>query len=228
MIFKALTYNHLMCGRLVLESTTELEEYLGLFAQPINKRGDWNPSWNIAPRQELYALTNRNELNTFMFGFIPVFDKKKLWFNTRDDTLLSGKGYWQRFRNNRCIILTNGFYEWKGSKAPKTPYYIQVKGEEIFAFAGLWHSFEEEGIESRMATIITTSPNGFMEPIHNRMPVILNNKSAKAWLSPEKMELEEIGNFFKAYPANEMKAHTVSTQVGPVQNNGPELIEPIP
>lgn len=217
-----------MCGRLVLESSSGLEEYLGLFAKPINKKADWESSWNIAPRQELYALTNQNELNTFMFGFVPVFDDKKLWFNTRSDTLLSGKGFWQRFRNNRCIILTNGFYEWKGNKSPKTPYYIRIKGREMFAFAGLWHAFEKEGKEVRMATIITTSPNEFMKPIHNRMPVILDSDSAKAWLKPEKMELEEIGSFLKPFPAKEMTAYTVSTQVSNWRNNGADLIKATP
>ncbi len=218
-----------MCGRFVHQNDPKtVQEFLNSFLDK-----DFNDlfevqSWNIAPRQQLLAVANQEPpgLNKFMFGFIPSFNEKATWFNTRDDTLFSGKGYWQRFRQQRCIILANGFYEWQGEKPPKQPLYIQVKGEETIAFAGLWHVYKDrsKNQEVRMATIITTQPNKFMVPIHNRMPVILTKSKAKKWLSDAEMNLEEMRKLMKPFPASKMTAYPVSTQVNSYANDGPELI----
>lgn len=187
---------------------------------------EFQPRYNIRPTQQLLAITNTEtpEANSFRFGFTPVFNDKALWFNTRSDKLLSGKGYWKAFKDKRCIILANGFYEWVGDKAPKQPYYIQLEGVETFAFAGLWNSFEKDGIVHRHASIITTEPNEFMRPIHNRMPVVLPQESYADWLSPEPLELVEIADYLQGGPTGDMKAHKVDRAVGNVSNDYPELI----
>lgn len=186
-------------------------------------------SYNVRPTQQLVAIANTDtpEAKLFRFGFTPVFNDKALWFNTRSDKLLSGKGYWNRFRNKRCLILANGFYEWVGDKPPKQPYYIQLKNVETFAFAGLWNSFEKDGVVHRHASIITTEPNEFMSPIHNRMPVILPEVSYADWLSPEPMELVEIGEYLQGVKAKEMKAYKVGLAVGKNTNDYAELIHPL-
>jgi putative SOS response-associated peptidase YedK len=191
---------------------------------------EFQPRYNIRPTQSLLAIDNSKErsAHVFRFGFTPVFNDKALWFNTRDDKLLSGKGYWKAFKDKRCIILANGFYEWQGEKAPKQPHFIQLPNAPTFAFAGLWNSFEKDGQTIRHASIITTAPNDLMAPIHNRMPVILDPDRYEDWLSPQSMELVEIGSFLQSYPAEKMSHHPVSRDVGPVVNDHPNLIKALP
>jgi len=219
-----------MCGALAYYTANDDSlEFLSSISVVWNKDIAEFSSFNIRPKQSLLAIANTDtpEVNSYRFGFTPVFNEKALWFNTRSDKLLSGKGYWNRFRNKRCLILANGFYEWVGDKPPKQPHYIQLKDVETFAFAGLWNSFEKDGVVHRHASIITTEPNEFMKPIHNRMPVILPEESYADWLSPEKMELVEIGHYLQGAKSVEMKAHKVGLAVGKNTNNFATLIEPL-
>jgi len=218
-----------MCGAFAFYTAGYQYDFLdGKVRVVWTKRAKEFESYNIRPTQNLVALANTEtpEANLYRFGVTPVFNDKALWFNTRDDKLLSGKGYWQQLRNKRCIVLANGFYEWQGTKSPKQPHYIQVKDTETFALAGLWNSFEKDGETVRHATIITTSPNDLLAPIHDRMPVILHPESIAGWLNPEKLELVEIGSYLQPYPADEMMHHPVSRDVGPVANDYAELISP--
>lgn len=109
--------------------------------------------------------------------------------------------------------------EWKRDKAPKQPYYIQLKDQPMFGFAGLYN----EG----HASIFTTSPNDFMEPIHSRMPVILPADKWLEYLVNEKWEVDDFGEFLQPYPSEQMTAQPISKAIGNVQNNHAELLEPI-
>jgi putative SOS response-associated peptidase YedK len=219
-----------MCARYIylpilqyLKKMRELQDY------EINKDQFNYENWNVAPRQQIVAIANRQSpgLDQFTFGITPAFNEKLLLFNAREDKILSGKGYWQRFKNNRCLIFASGFYEWSGPKTNRQPYFFNVAEQEVFAFAGLWHSVEVDGQERKMATIITTTPNEMLEPLHDRMPVILARNAWMDWIQEEKMELPEIGDILKPFPAEQMSFHPVAKDVGNVANNRPELIEAI-
>jgi putative SOS response-associated peptidase YedK len=230
MSLMSLAYNLPMCGALAYYTANDDSlEFLSSISVVWNKDIADFSSYNIRPTQSLLAVSNTEnpEVKSYRFGFTPVFNDKALWFNTRSNKFLSGKGYWNRFRNKRCLILANGFYEWAGEKAPKQPHYIQLKDVETFAFAGLWNSFEKDGVVHRHASIITTEPNHFMKPIHNRMPVILSEENYADWLSPEPMELVEIGDYLQRAKSAKLRAHKVGKEVGKNSNNYAELIEPL-
>lgn len=165
------------------------------------------------------------------FGFKVKFGSGTI-INTRDDKLLEGKGFWQRFKNNRCLVLANGFYEWQLQDDGKTkqPYYFQIDGGRPFAFAGLFQIIEtEDGVRAGFS-ILTTTATPFVAEIHNtkkRMPVILPLGRELDWVNPDKMELAEIGSFLKKYPEEQVSAHPVSRAVGNPSSAGPQLIEPI-
>jgi len=189
-------------------------------------------SYNIRPTQLASVVINQpNEatnwptkkpLKLMQFGFEASWSSRPL-FNTRDDKLLSGKGFWKPFQNNRCVIFADGFFEWTGPKGDRQPYYIQVEGGRPFVFAGIFKLDDSKGYFS----ILTTTPNTLVGELHNRMPVILPDEKVENWLSSEEMELEKIGSFLSQYPAEEMSSFKVSKEVGNVRNNSPELIEPI-
>ena len=103
--------------------------------------------------------------------------------NARAETVSEKPSYRSAFKRRRCLVVADGFYEWKKTDAGKQPYYLRLKDESPFAFAGLWESWSMEGGEEmRSATIITTEPNEVAAEIHNRMPVILPPELYDAWL----------------------------------------------
>ena len=208
-------------------------------------------SFNIRPKQPAPVVPNeplevpgpdgepipvpdsptRKPARVAQFGFDVSFGSG-LVINTRDDTLLSGKGYWQKFRNNRCLILADGFYEWQLQEDGKSkqPFYFQVDGGRTFAFAGLYRFDKGEDGSKLYMSILTTEATSFVAKIHNtkkRMPVILHAGQELDWISPDKMSLEEIGSFLGKYPEKQMDAHPVSSKVGSPKNDGPDLIVPI-
>ncbi len=134
------------------------------------------------------------------------------------------------YRRRRCLVLADGFYEWKldpGMKS-KQPVYIRLKDAHPFAFAGLWEIWNSpDGSEVRSCTIITTQPNSLLEPIHNRMPVIIPPDAYSIWLAPEDRQPAQLNDLLVPYPASEMLAFPVSRMVNSPQTESPDLIRPI-
>ncbi|MBI4811619.1 MAG: SOS response-associated peptidase [Ignavibacteriales bacterium] len=147
----------------------------------------------------------------------------------------------ERLLTNRCIIVADGFYEWKkpegyehlvrGEKLPKgvkkIPYRIIMKNKQPFALAGLWRSIEVEEKKIVTTGIITTSPNDLMKPIHDRMPVILNDEDLQLWLNPEVKLFNELYNQLDPYPTHEMEAYIVSYAVNNSRDDTPACIESV-
>jgi putative SOS response-associated peptidase YedK len=150
--------------------------------------------------------------------------------NARSETLAEKPSFRSAFRRRRCLILADGFYEWKtipGEKS-KLPMFIHLKNGKVFAFAGLWEIWSApDGSEIRSCTIITTQPNEMMQSIHNRMPVILPINAYKDWLDPEERTPESLSQWLAPYPAGEMEAYPVSKLVNSPQNDVPECIQPM-
>jgi putative SOS response-associated peptidase YedK len=144
-------------------------------------------------------------------------------------TITTSPAYREAAKHRRCLVPADWFYEWKKLDAKtKQPYAIAMKDAELFAFAGLWDSWkdEETGKALETYTVITTAPNELMEPIHNRMPVILHRQDYDRWLAvadPAQMPLD----LLRPYPAKEMKAWKVSRAVGNTRNNDASLILPV-
>lgn len=194
------------------------------------------PRYNIAPTQPVAVVTNNgeNRLDFFVWGLIPSWAKDpeigSRMINARAETLAEKPSFRTAFRRRRCLVLADGFYEWRqepGAKA-KTPMYIRMESGEPFAFAGLWESWNSpDGSNILSCTIITTEPNALTAKIHNRMPVILPSEAIGEWLDPGERKPEELNRFLQPYPANEMIAFPVSRLVNSPQNESPECIAPL-
>jgi putative SOS response-associated peptidase YedK len=219
-----------MCGRFTRgQSTDVIAEEFGV-AEVFT---DLQPSYNIAPTQNLVAVITDGEkkLVTMRWGLVPSWAKDislgSKMINARADTLAEKASFKNLIRKRRCLIVADGFYEWKTEGKEKTPHYIQLKAGKLFAFAGLfdrWVSPENE--ELTTCTIITTDANDFMQPIHTRMPVILTGEKRDAWLDTNAKDQSYFLDMLKPYDPEAMKAHAVSKLVNSPKNNSPELVLP--
>ena len=149
--------------------------------------------------------------------------------NARGETLAEKPAFRAAYKRRRCLIPSTGFYEWqKHSDKTKTPMHIRLKSERLFAFAGLWEIWNSPfGDTVYSCTIITTEPNDLLKPIHDRMPVILKSEDFDHWLTPEEHPGDYFQHLIKPYPAEEMEAYPVSSQVNSPANDSLSLIQAI-
>lgn len=221
-----------MCGRFTLTvDPADLQEAFPDTAFPPK----YAPRFNVAPSQPILAIPNdgRNAADFFVWGLVPSWAKdpsigNKL-INARGETLAEKPSFRGGFKYKRCLILADGFYEWKvipGSKT-KVPHFIFLKSRKPFAFAGLWGEWQApEGGSLRSATIITTEPNELMASLHNRMPVILQPEDYAQWLDPAPQTPASLQPLIRPFPAELMSAHPVSTLVNSPANDRAELVVP--
>ena len=188
------------------------------------------PNYNIAPTISVPIVTNTKRYTTAHFGFIPSWakDRSQMQINARCESVFEKVTFKEAYRARRCIILVNGYYEWlKGSKGTKSvPYFISSSTSDYFAFAGLYEEWHDNALGKTILScaLLTTEPNEFIEPIHDRMPVILAKESWKIWLNP-KSDLSTLNKLYAPYSSEEMQMHTVSCEVNSVKNNGVECIK---
>jgi putative SOS response-associated peptidase YedK len=219
-----------MCGRFTLRTPTKaIVEAFGLIDAP-----DLKPRFNIAPTQPVAAIrldpdTGTRQLSMFRWGLIPSWaDDPSIGYrmiNARAESVAMKPAYRSAFNKGRCLIVADGFYEWKKTGKNKQPFFVRLKDDEPFAFAGLsehWHRGDQV-IES--CAIITTEPNELMEGIHDRMPVILSPEDYELWLEPDFHGQGKLLEMLKPYPAEDMEAYPVSTVVNNPRNEVQECIE---
>ena len=208
---------------------------------------DWTslmPRYNVAPTDQVPVIYQKNgerQVESMRWGLMPfrtagmrgrtALDENGKSINTpinaRAETVHSNGIFKRSFEMRRCIIPAGGFYEWKGEKGNRTPYWIYLKDDAWMGFAGVytwWKSPDGEWVPS--STIITTAPNDFMEPIHDRMPVILTPGAYDLWFDLANQDLSELKELLVPYPSPEMRAHPVATLVNKVDNDGADLIRP--
>ena len=141
--------------------------------------------------------------------------------NAKAETIHEKPSFKNAFRSRRCLVLSDGFFEWKKTR-DKIPYRITLKKGEPFAMAGIWEKWNSpEGLQVRSFSIITTGPNALMEKIHDRMPVILPSREERTWLG--NTGPDELLSLLKPYPAGEMEAYPVSRLVNNPKNDTPEI-----
>lgn len=149
--------------------------------------------------------------------------------NARGETLEEKPAFRGSLKYKRCLILADGFYEWKGApgRKTKTPFFIHMKDRKPFAFAGLWDSWNgPDGSQIKSCTIITTVPNELMAIIHSRMPAILHPRDYARWLDPSPQTPDQLKPLIKPFPAEMMNAYPVSAMVNTPANDTPELVLP--
>jgi putative SOS response-associated peptidase YedK len=220
-----------MCGRFTL--TTNLGAIAKRFgvARFLEEVG---PRYNIAPTQTVIVVNDdgARHLTQMRWGLIPSWAKDPAignrMINARAETVATKPAFRVALRKRRCLIPADGFYEWQPVGRRKQPVYIALTSRESFGFAGLWEAWTApDGQEIKSCTIITTEANELLKPIHDRMPVILTREAEGLWLDPKVQDPAILLPLLTPYPAEEMEAYPVSTQVNSPANDGPECIEPM-
>ncbi len=218
-----------MCGRYTLTAD------IGAVAQAfhaVNTLAESSPRYNIAPTQGIVAVMqdDTRHLDLLRWGLIPSWAKEESigskMINARAETLAEKPSFKRLLRGRRCLIVADGFYEWKAEgKGPKQPMYFSLQQHEPFAFAGLWDSWKSpDGVVLRTCTIITTEANELVTPVHNRMPVILPLQACDAWLDPTLSDEHALLPLLKPYNAQDMLVRPVSRLVNDPKKEGPALL----
>jgi len=230
-----------MCGRFARKSTHELlAEWFHLELDQI----PWfAPIWNAAPQSTQPVIrVNRDsgarEVALMRWGLVPFWAKDAKFaystINARAEEAPTKPAYREAFKKRRCLVPADAFYEWQRPD-PKTkfPFAIALASGTPFALAGLWETWQpKDSPDARLETftILTTDPNQLMEPIHNRMPVILDPKDYNRWLNgatdsanPTQPPID----LLRPYPSEQMRSWPVSDRVGNVRNNDPDLLKPV-
>jgi putative SOS response-associated peptidase YedK len=221
-----------MCGRFARRSTREvLADWFGVDLEDLPP---FAPSYNVAPqsvqpvvRQE--RNTGEREFALLRWGLVPFWAKDAnigySTINARSEEVAQKPAFREALRKRRCLVPADAFYEWERSDPKnKHPFAIALKSGDPYAFAGLWERWRPaEGDPLESFTILTTDANAVLEPIHNRMPVILDPKDYDRWLEPENNDRLPV-DLLRPYPAEEMTAWPVGNRVGNVRNNDPELL----
>lgn len=220
-----------MCGRFTRkESMEKLADLFGLKVPLLC------PRYNIAPSQLVACVrtnpeSNKREFTELKWGLVPSWAKdlgigNKL-INARAETVGEKPSFRHAFKQQRCLVLADGFYEWKREGKSKQPYYIRFKDSRPFAFAGLWERWEKQAPALESCTLITTGPNTVMEPIHHRMPVILDPKQYNEWLDLTLYSIEQLKALLKPFPPEEMEAYPISPLVNNPRNDSSRCIQPL-
>lgn len=196
------------------------------------------PRYNISPSQMIDAVLNQKEerlLTQLKWGLVPHWAKDaeigKRMINARAETIREKPSFREAFQKRRCIIPASGFYEWqkKGAGGGKQPFYFYLNEKEVFGFAGLWEEWldKQTGELMETCTIITTTANEVLKPVHDRMPVILKAENYDEWLDEKVKDEERLEKLLIPYPAGEMKSHPVGKSVNIPAADSIELITPI-
>lgn len=221
-----------MCGRYALfQSDSKLAK---LFKT--ENKIELKPRYNIAPTQDVATVnldkeTGKREIKLRHWGLIPSWAKDKSMsaklINARAETVAEKPSFRTSFRQRRCLIIADGFYEWQKSGTKKQPFYIHLEGDRPFAFAGLQATWqnpdnEEEIIES--CTIITTAANEVMAPVHERMPVILSEKDYDIWLDYTQNNPDELFDLLRGVENSNLSLKPVSTRVNNARYDCPDCL----
>jgi putative SOS response-associated peptidase YedK len=212
-----------MCGRFTLHSRDRINlKGLATLELPFEAR------YNIAPSQSVLSFGDFGsglESRLLTWGLIPSWSTDgKGFINARAETLDDKPSFSESFRLRRCLILADGFFEWKRTRRKKRPYYFQVDDEMPFAFAGIWDTWSRNRSEvATSCAIITTGANELVGELHDRMPAILLPDLQDVWLDP-KADRAVLTEILKPFPSLRMKSHPVSCVVNSPDNDTPDLL----
>lgn len=219
-----------MCGRFsLIESVHELQQQ---FEFDISAKLE--PRFNIAPSQEVFSIISdgkKRRGGMLRWGLVPHWAKEaKIGYkmiNARAEGINEKPSFREPFRKKRCLIIADGFYEWKKVDDRKQPYRFIMKNGKPFAFAGLWETWKKGDAPLHTCTIITTTPNAVTEDVHDRMPVILKRTDYARWLDPSNQAVDELKSLLVPYPAEEMELYAVSELVNSPKNDVADVLSPL-
>ncbi|MFA9560273.1 SOS response-associated peptidase [Evansella sp. AB-rgal1] len=218
-----------MCGRFTLYADPDF--LLDYYEVENREEVEIYARYNIAPSQQVLTMVQGKtglRAGYMKWGLVPRWAQEESignkMINARSETIQEKVSFRPLVKKRHCIIVANGFYEWKtGPDKIKQPYYIKLKSNEPMAFAGLWERWQNKDHEIISCTLLTTEANSLMRPIHERMPVILPKMKIEQWLKVK----EQVESLFSPYPKDEMEAYPVSTIVNTPQNDHEICIQSI-
>ena len=224
-----------MCGRFTLSAPPEV---ISMCFDIETDSFNYLPAFNIAPTQNVLTIRNRDSskhAQTMRWGLIPFWAKEakigNKMINARSETVIENKVFKTPFQKRRCLILADSFYEWVRVSKSKQPIRILLDSEKPFAFAGIWESWKDpndpnaDAVES--CSIITTHANTLIQPIHDRMPVILPRELESDWLDLDNTDTSFLREIMIPFDPGLMKCYPVSQAVNSTKNEGKDLITPI-
>jgi putative SOS response-associated peptidase YedK len=219
-----------MCGRFTLRSSPQaVAEAFCLPEAP-----DLLPRFNIAPGQPVAVVRQEpraegRELALLRWGLIPAWaDDPSIGnrlANARSETAATKPSFRRAFRSRRCLVVADGFYEWQRTNGRKQPYFVGLQNDRPFGLAGLWERWEKHGEPVESCTILTTDANELMQPIHERMPVIIPPDQYGLWLDPRCQDTGMLAKLLRPFPSEGMLAYRVSTLVNNAKNDVPQCVE---
>ena len=220
-----------MCGRFTVNYTYEqMLEYLNKEYSVFDFDFEL-PRYNISPGQQVLSVISDGDnyrVGTFKWGFVPPFSpNEKVGYkmiNARAETITEKASFRDSFFHKRCVILSDGFYEWDKVSGSNKPYYITFENNKLMAYAGIWSRYVKEGKSLYTCAIVTTTANAKIRDIHDRMPVILTPDKAKKWIGGTN-DKDYLHDLLSQYPEDKTYKIEVSSKVNKVSNDDPSLIE---
>jgi putative SOS response-associated peptidase YedK len=219
-----------MCGRYTLRTgARQIVDDFGLLALPA-----LTPRYNIAPTQPVPVIrrdrdSGSRQLDLLHWGLIPSWaDDPKIaskMINARADGVATKPSFRKAFQQRRCLVVADGFYEWQKVGSKRQPFYIHRPDGRPFAFAGLWEHWRRGELMIDSCTIITTEANQLRQPLHDRMPVILQPEDYDQWLDPNVQASEALEPLLRPAAEDLLEAYPVSTTVNKPANDVAECIE---
>jgi putative SOS response-associated peptidase YedK len=225
-----------MCGRFNFPTNPALVAAIFNVVRGMEAAREYRPRSNVAPTTRVVAFRSEEGERAFFlpkWGLIPSWSKDAKiaaqCINTRSESVETKPAFRSAFKKRRCVVLADGFYEWKKGAKPtdKQPYYISLKGGKRMPFAGLWETWNSPDGPVETCTICTTDANELMTPLHDRMPVILPEAVIDHWLDLDVSDAAELKPLLAQYPDDEMQFWPVSKRVGSVKNEDPHLTDPV-
>ena len=222
-----------MCGRFTQERPTS--ELADIFAAE-DLADTPGGRFNVAPTDEVAVVVERDDrraIKAYRWGLIPHWAKDpkigNRMFNARAETIATAPAFRDAFRKRRCLVPVDSFFEWRRDGSIRQPFRIVRTDGTPLALAGLWSGWRDPETDEvrRTFTIVTTTPNDLMRPIHNRMPVVIPPEAWGRWLDPALPDVAELHGLLVPAAEDDLEAYPVSRAVNNVRNDGPALIEPL-
>jgi len=226
-----------MCGRATLSTPPEdLAEVFGLDEIPL-----LTPHYNVAPSEDMAIIRTLpgrtgKRIELLRWGLVPWWaDDPKIGYkmiNARGDTLLQARGFRDAAKQRRCLVVVDGFYEWKKDGKKRYPFLVRRADGKPFALAGLWDRWKPKGSPKdtprlETCTVVTVDPQAEIAPLHDRMPLILEKDAWEAWLDPERTDPKDIAPLLARHDVA-LVVFPVSDRVNSPDNDDPSLIERVP
>ena len=209
------------------------------------------PSWNVAPTREVYAVLERSPrgepaaaparaLRVVRWGLVPSWAKDPAigsrLINARMETVADKPAFRKAFAKRRCLLPADGYFEWYGeTKGTKQPFFIHPSDGGVLAMAGLYELWKDPSVTGEdadpwlwTATVLTTTATDDLGRIHDRMPLLVERERYAEWLDPGRDDVEALRSLLVPAAQGRLAAYPVSTEVNNVRNDGPQLVQPLP